>query len=1180
MKNKSDKKNQIEIRRFTSLRLVVLFFAFYYTSFGFLLSAQETKIMLKIKEKPLSDVLNQLEVKTGYIFLVSSNDINLKELVTIDVVNKNLVEILTILFEKNKINFEITGKSISIFKTQKLKNDSPTSIPKSTRKVSGIVLDEKADPIIGANVMISGTDNGSVTDINGHFTLEAPTNAKLRISYIGYDTKLIELSANSDVRVSLEQTSKKLDEVVVVGYGTVKKRDLTGAVTSLKQDVFEQSGQSSFVNNMQGRVAGLQITTGSGEPGSGSKVVIRGANTLAGSSDPLYVIDGIQVNESEAPIANSKFGANSQRNPLSSINPADIVSVEILKDASSTAIYGSKGANGVILITTRQGKEGAPVISYDGRFGVSYSAKKLEMLNGDEWLDYRKDWTLMPDKKRIIYGYFNDWLFFLNAGETNPSSMIPRDVYALPEYDWQNEMYRTANTTSHTLSISGGTKFTKYAGSVGYNNEEGILKNNGYTRYNTRLKLDHNKDRFIMSLSLNASYSKYYGASQSGDGYSNIGVTQSAIVSRPLVFVNPDDEVNLGGWKKPTENLKYISRDISTPNVSSNLMLNYKIREGLYIATTVSGTIVNSKCNEFYGKGTPWGYYLKGRAAITNVEWMGWSNINTLYYSLDFKNNTKLNLLGVFELNGSGYQNSSITISNFPDESTGINDISKGITFQGATSGAVTSNRVSYMGRLNYDMFGKYLLTGSMRADGSDRFGANNRFGYFPSLALAWRITEEPFMKNQKIIDNLKLRLSYGQTGNSNIPEFQYMARMGNSFYGDQLGLVPASLPNPDLKWETTIQYNMGLDLSILKGRVDLTLDIYDKITTDMLYQAIIPAQSGFKTQWQNLGKVDNRGIEIGLNTKNIVTRDFSWTTNFTFSTNKNKVITIGNGLDMAPIGAGSWSLSYIKLNVVGRIMENQPIGVMYGYKMDGIYQLNDFSGWVDKTGQLQPNDPSIHWEQRGWILKSGVTDCSALANLRPGTFKFKNLDNSADNKITESDKTIIGNSQPLFFGGIGNNFQYKGFELSLFLNYSFGNDIFNSTKFELEGSSGEYYNITKNFWNHRWTPENPTNEYPSYSDVNYYNSLAAQPNSYYIEDASFLRLQTISFSYTLPHTLVKKARLNNVKFYYSGNNIFTWTKYSGFTPEVNSGNALLTNFDTIGYPRSTSHSFGVSLTF
>lgn len=1048
--------------------------------------------------------------------------------------------------------------------------------------VNGTVKDDAGELLIGATIKEIGEKTGTVTNENGYFSLKVSSpKAELQVTYIGFMSKTVSVDNKQNLEIILSEDIHNMEEVVVIGYGTMKKKDLTGAVSGMRKDVLDQTRSSSFVNSMQGRIAGVHITSGSGEPGSGSKVVIRGANTLTGSSDPLYVIDGIQINESDAPMASSQFGGNSQRNPLSSINPADIVSIEVLKDASSTAIYGSKGANGVIIVTTRQGQEGAPVVTYDGNVGISYRSKKMEMLNGSEWIDYRKDWTLMPDKNRVVYGYYNDWLFFLNAGETDPGKMQPRDVYALPEYDWQDEMYRTAFSTTHNLSISGGNKTTKYSGSIGYNKEEGLLRNNDYSRYSARMKLDHTQNRFTFSMSLNASYSRYNGAAQSGDGYNNMGILQTALVSRPLVFDNPLAVQTQGGWKEPTKNLDHIDRVSSTPNLSANATVNYKIMEGLYIGTTVSGTIVPSKCNEFYGKETPWGYYLRGRGAITNSEWIGWSNINTISYDIAFKNNTKLNALAAFELNGSRYETNSIIKSNFADETTGIHDISKGVTLESATSGAGPMKRASVLGRINYNIFDRYMVTTSLRADGSDRFGEDNRWGYFPSLALAWRLSEESFMKRMEFLDNLKVRLSYGRTGNSNIPEFQYMARMGNSFYGDELGLVPASMPNPKLKWETTIQYNAGIDLTILKGAIDLSVDVYNKKTTDMLYLAIIPAQSGFKNQWQNLGKIDNKGIEVGINTRNINTKDFTWSSGLTMSANRNKVVDIGNGLDIAPIGAGAWSLSYIKINDVGRIMKGQPIGVMYGYKMDGIYQMDDFSGWRDKTGSKEANDPNIPWQERSWILKEGVADCSGIASPRPGTFKFKNLDGSEDNKITEDDKTIIGKSQPKLYGGISNNFRYKNFELGFFFTYSIGGDVFNSTKFELEGAfPGEYYNITKKFWENRWTPDNPTNKYPAYSDTGYYNSLSAIPNSYYVEDASYLRLQNVSFAYTLPFSLSKKMGVRNIKVYYSANNLFTISKYTGFTPEVDSGTALLSGFDVIGYPRATSHIFGLNVTF
>ena len=1176
-------KHVLKIMRIT---LSFLFFCILFSSAS---NSYSQEFTIKSKTASIKEVCKEIEKESDYVFIFSDNCEKLiDKQVNVEANSKDVTEVLNAVLSSTGLTYKILDKQIVVYKSTESAPSVAVEQPDiniiqqpAKKQITGKVVDAQGDAIIGANIIETGTTNGTVTDMDGNFSLPVENNGILKITYIGMTTQEIDVAGKNVLNIVLEEDMEALEEIVVIGYGTMEKKDLTGAVTGMRKDVLEQTRSSSFVNSMQGRVAGVHITSGSGEPGSGAKVVIRGANTLTGSSDPLYVIDGIQINESDAPIASSRFGGNSKRNPLSSINPADIVSIDVLKDASSTAIYGSKGANGVIIVTTRQGQEGATMVTYDGNFGVSSRSKKIGMLNGEEWIDYRKDWTLMPDKKRITYGYFNDWLFFLNAGETNPGKMEPRNVYALPEFDWQDEMYRTALSTTHNLSISGGTQSTKFSGNVGYNNEEGLLRNNNYSRYNTRLRLDHNQNRFSFSYSLNASYSRYSGAAQSGDGYNNMGILQTAIISRPLTFNNPLAVQTQGGWKEPTKNLDYIDRVTSTPNISSNATINYKIMEGLYLGTTVSGTIVPSKTNEFYGKETPWGFYLRGRGAITNSEWIGWANINSISYDKAFKNNTKLNALAAFEINGSRYETNSIIKSNFAEETTGIHDISKGVTLENATSNAGPMKRVSYLSRINYNMFDRYLITSSLRADGSDRFGEDNRWGYFPSLAFAWRLSEEAFMKNIEFLDNLKLRMSYGRTGNSNIPEFRYMARMGNTFYGDQLGLVPASMPNPKLKWETTIQYNIGLDLTVFKGVLDLTVDLYDKNTTDMLYQAIIPAQSGFKNQWQNLGIINNKGIELGINTRNIYNRNFTWTSAITMSANRNKVVDIGNGLDIAPIGAGSWSLSYIKINDVGRIMKDQPIGIMYGYELDGIYQMEDFDGWLDKTGRLEANDPNIPWQERNWQLKEGVADTGGLGATRPGTFKFKNLDGSEDNKITEDDKTIIGKSQPKMYGGVSNNFTLKNFDLGFFFTYSIGGDVFNSTKFELEGAyPGEYYNITKRFWENRWTPDNPTNEYPAYSDAGYYNSLSAVPNSYYVQDASYLRLQNISFGYTLPLSLTRQIGVRNIKFYYSANNLITFSNYEGFTPEVDSGNALLTGFDVIGYPRATSHIFGINVTF
>ncbi|HRN56599.1 MAG TPA: SusC/RagA family TonB-linked outer membrane protein, partial [Agriterribacter sp.] len=584
------------------------------------------RVTLKETDAPLASVLSKISKQSGYFFLYDDASMHLAAPVDIEIQNARLEEALSILFATQPFDYTIKGKTIVIkLRDKPLYESGDTTLPPQPIRISGLVSDAQGKPIEGVTVTVKGTMVANRTDAQGHYSILVESgNGTLIFTSVGYIKQELTVRQSGTLNVVLKIAVSDLDEIVVVGYGEVRKGDLTGAVSSVKATVFEQSRQSSFINNIQGRVAGLQIASGTGEPGSGSKILIRGANSLVGSSRPLIVIDGIPVNESEAPVANSQFGANAQRDPLSSINPADIVSVEVLKDASSTAIYGARGANGVILVTTRKGKAGTAMVTYYGRYAISQTAKRMKMLGGDDWINYRKDWVLLPDRQNIIYGYFQDWLFFENPSELEPSLKIPRDVYALPQFNWQNEMYRDiANSTAHNISVSGGTATTKFYGSVGYNKEDGLFINNGYSRFNGRLRLDHNKDRLGLSFGLNGTFSRYDGAVQSGDGYANIGVIQTAIVSRPFVFENPLAVSTQGGWKIPTDNLNYLDRDISTPNLSSNLVINYRLLDGLYIGNTLSGTMVTSKVNEYYSKKTPWGYYLNGRGAITASDWYG-----------------------------------------------------------------------------------------------------------------------------------------------------------------------------------------------------------------------------------------------------------------------------------------------------------------------------------------------------------------------------------------------------------------------------------------------------------------------------------------------------------------------------------------------------------------------------
>ncbi|HMR17950.1 MAG TPA: SusC/RagA family TonB-linked outer membrane protein, partial [Sphingobacterium sp.] len=553
--------------------------------------ANGQRITLKEQNASLSQILNKIEKQTGYTFFYNKKAINLEALkaLNIEVHNESLSKALDALFEGKPYGYEIQDKIIVL--TKKTPNkEMVESIPvmrdykeeKTQQTLRGTVKDSLGTPLESVTVTVKGTALATTTDRNGNYQIALPTDTHvLLFSLLGFKSVEISAAGSTILDIVLRPAYGNLDEVVVIGYGTMKKKDLTGAIDGVKEEVFQQTKSSSFINSLQGRISGVQITTGSGEPGTGSRVLIRGANSLTGNSDPLYVIDGIQINESDASVASSRFGRSATRSPLSTINPADIVSIDVLKDASATAIYGSRGANGVIIVTTRQGKEGAPIISYDGNWGQSFRANKIEMLNGDEWIDYRKDWTLMPDGKRYAYGYFTDPFFFANPEERDPSKLEPIDVYGLPQYDWQDEMYRTAISTMHGLTVTGGSTYTKYAASLGYNSEEGMLLNNNYQRYNARLKLDHAKDRIGVSLGLNSTYSIYRGAAQSGDGYNNMGILQTALISRPVVFNNPLAVQTQGGWKEPTANLKYVDRKTTLPNTSGNATLSYKIMSGL-----------------------------------------------------------------------------------------------------------------------------------------------------------------------------------------------------------------------------------------------------------------------------------------------------------------------------------------------------------------------------------------------------------------------------------------------------------------------------------------------------------------------------------------------------------------------------------------------------------------------
>ncbi|NGF56449.1 TonB-dependent receptor [Parapedobacter sp. SGR-10] len=1029
-------------------------------------------------------------------------------------------------------------------------NDNVVLQPSLT--IVGRVVNGENEPLAGVSISVKYGKANAVSEANGMYKITVPNKESVLVfRYLGFATQEIKVGERSVINIKLIEENATLNEVVVVGYGEVKRGDLTGSVASIQEEDIASSKVLSFQEAMQGKLAGVQISSSSGEPGAAVNMSIRGANTIYGATSPLFVIDGVPYDENTGEVAQASVGNGQASNPLASLNPSDIESIDVLKDASATAVYGSRGANGVVIITTKSGKEGRFKIEYDGQLGVNSIAKKMNVLSADEYIDFRAD--VLP----------NSPLFFRDTNGDGIYNQLddPRDPYSFPQHDWQKEMLRVGISQNHAVSMSGGTKNTTFSGGLGYYDQEGIIRNNDYQRYTMRLRVDHQQDRLKLGINMNTAYTELMGATQSGGGIGIFnGIVQNLLISRPLEVYIPSWDVETS-YRSPLTMIDDAYRLTPTMRANLNTYADYKITKDLSFRVSLGGYLSSSKGKEFYESSTTWGYMENGRADVQERRAYSWTNTNQLIYNKRFGKTSRLNAMLAFERSKYNYESFSVRNTNFADESTGVDDIGKGNIVQRIQSDRDGNNRLSYFGRVNYTLLNKHLFTATFRADGSDKFGPDNRFGYFPSFAYAWRISQERFMKDQTLFNDMKLRLSYGETGNERIPSFRYLDAMENSFYNGQLGLAPSSKENLDLKWETTIQYNAGLDFSMLKSRLSMTIDYYKKQTRDMLLPAYIPSTTGFLRQWQNLGRVDNEGVELQITSQNVKSKNFDWSTNFNISSNKNTVKYMGNvGFIPVSIGGG-W------IQEVGRVIDGHAIGNAYGYVFDGVYQIDDFT-WQNMS------DPTIPLADRNYVLKPGIASVTGI-NVKPGSFKFKDLNGDGFIDL-DNDRTPISQSFPKFFGGINNTVRYKNFDLNFLFDWSYGNQIFNESRYRLEGGVlSTYMNITKDFWYNRWTPENPTNEYGTYADRNETSQVAS---SYYVEDASWLRLRNVGIGYQIPKSVFKGKTIQGARVYLTGSNLYTWTKYTGYDPEISSGQALLPGFDRISYPRSRTIMLGLNV--
>lgn len=1035
--------------------------------------------------------------------------------------------------------------------------------------VKGTVIDKTGESVIGASIQVKGTTQGTITDIDGKFSLGVPDKKSvIVISFIGYATKELQVDPSKPMSIVLEEDTKVLDEVVVVGYQEVRKKDLTGSVAKADMNELLNTPVGSFDQTLGGRIAGVNVSSGEGTPGGTMNIVIRGNNSLTQDNSPLYVIDGFPVED--AAIA-------------STINPSDIESLDILKDASATAIYGARGANGVVIITTKKGKVGKAQITYDGSVTMQHVTRTIPMMDAYEFVKLQAE-TYPASIANSTGGYLMEY---------QGKQWTLEDYRDIFQYDWQDEILRTALQHNHNIRITGGTEGVRYNASVSYYNQDGILLNSGYERFQARANTVVKRDKLDISLTTNYSRSIQTGSTPSETSYSGMNnLFYSVWGYRPVTYPNKSMESLLNDVMdeaidssndyrfNPIRSLKEEYRKYYINNLQMNGYVSYEFIKGLKLKVSGGYTYDARKNDQFNNSNTRYGGPTstdKVNAQIIRNERLTWLNENTLTYQTNIKKKHFFNSLIGITFQNSDYEYYSLKSTHIPNESLGMAGMADG-TLSSSSSLKSSWAMMSYLARLNYNYKSKYYATASFRADGSSKFSKKHRYGYFPSGSLAWNFMEEEFMAPiKKVVGAGKLRVSWGLTGNNRIGEYDYYAllQMLKEKQGDYIsngsipsgvypfdndmssvGMVPVSLLNEDLKWETTEQWNVGLDLSFFDERLNFTADVYRKTTRDLLLEASLPLVSGYYSATKNIGKVRNDGLELSLSTVNIKTKDFTWTSDFNIAFNKNEVLELAEN-QLSLTTAAKFDQNYnSQPSYIAKV--GLPMGMMYGYLYEGTYKYDDFI----KSGN-------------SYTLKDNVPYFSSEANTQPGMPKYKDI--NGDGVIDSNDRTIIGRGLPIHTGGFTNSFAYKGFDLSIFFQWSYGNDIMNANRLFFENAGGKKDLNQFASYANRWTPDNPDSDIPAATKSASNNVISSR----IIEDGSYLRLKTVTLGYTFPKTLIAKAKLSNARVYLAAQNLWTWTSYSGYDPEVSIRNSALTpGLDFSSYPRAFTLSFGVNLGF
>jgi TonB-linked SusC/RagA family outer membrane protein len=1030
---------------------------------------------------------------------------------------------------KHKIKIRFRSYSLCLFLILFLYGSTAFS---QTNMVSGQVsTGTQNEPVPGALVLVKGTQIGAVTDIDGSFRIQANTGDVLVFSFVGYISKEIPIQNSSEkISVTLDLDESELEEVIVIGYGTAKKSDLTGAVGSVNESALKERPSASLNQALSGRVQGVNVSINSGRPGGRANIRIRGNTSVSIANDPLYVIDGVILHA--AGLANGST-------PIDFINPNDISSIEVLKDASATAIYGARGANGVILVTTKRGSKTGGTISYDVDFSLGVLPRKIPLLNSEEFLA-TEDLAFQNAKKYDPNGWANGIYRDPKLKRTNPK-LFDANGKPLYDTDWQDESFQQAFTQNHQLAFTGGNANDNYGVYLGHRDEQGLMRESWLKRYAARFVFDSQVKKWVKVGGV-LSYNDQKENQVDPIGAGGIIAMRQVLEALPIIPVKyPDgtwagneDYPGMEGGNNPIQVAEQRIFNVNTQTLLGNIYANFFLAKGLELRSILAANIINQR-TDYYG-GRMLNFIARdqgGDARIFNDRLNSWQFENYMTYVKEFNEKHSVNAMLGLSWQKVDRFNNAARAQNFQDDYFTFNNLASGANALPPTSNRVAYGLNSYFTRLNYIYNQKYLLTFTGRVDGSSKFGETNRYAFFPSAAAAWKVSDEEFLKGSNLISNLKLRTSYGQTGNSEVTAYQAYAGMGNYdvIFNNQrnIGIGVSRLANPDLRWEKTSQFDIGVELGFLQNRITFEIDLYRKLTEDMLLSAPVPSSSGFTTVSKNVGSMENKGVELGINTVNIEKSGFTWNTTFNLSINKNKVTELAGGADI-----------FLGSTIV---RTGEPVGSFFGFIHEGTWNTSEES-------------------------------LAAKYNKRPGDIKYKDVND--DGRINDADRVIIGGGIPEAFGTIYNSFSYKGFDLIVDIQYMIGNDVLFRSKHSAEDRTG-IANSFKTVLN-AWTPENQE------TNIAQIRPLTAGYNTFNdsdrVQDGSFVRGRNLMLAYNFAPDVLARMNVARLRTFFSVQNFFLNTEFQGYDPEVStSGAAFDQGVDLYAYPKPRVFMLGLNIT-